>query len=62
MDAFKPPRAAIRAARRRHPRKDKQIAAKFFPGNRFFALHKPECADLRELEKAIHTIRDTSRT
>lgn len=61
MDAFTPPRAVLRAARRRHPRKDKQIAAKIFPGNRFFALHKPECADLRELEKAIHAIHDASR-
>ncbi len=37
------------------------MASKIFPDELFFALHKPDCADLRELEKAIRAIRDASR-
>ncbi len=60
-DGRVPPRAALRAMRRRHPQKDKRIVSEIFPDSRFFALHKPDCADLRELQKAIRAIRDASR-
>ena len=54
-------RAPLRTTRRRQSPKDKRIASEIFPSRRFFAPHKPDCADLRELEKAIRTIRDASR-
>lgn len=55
-----PLQVAHEATRWRQRAKDKRIDSETFPGRLFFAPHKPDCADLRELQKAICAIRDAS--
>ncbi len=56
-----PSRAPLATTQRRQRPKDKRIDPEIFPTRLFFAPHKPDCADLRELQKALRAIRGAFR-
>ena len=56
-----PSRASLATTQRRQRPKDKRIDPEIFPSRVFFAPHKPDCANLRELQKALCAIHGALR-